>query len=57
MCLAGAVVTCWSLTQEVTGSSHFNDNLSLSSMEHLGKASISHLGMPLVFLLDLQTLN
>ena len=33
MCLAGAVVACWSLTQEVTGSSPFNviNFLSLKS--------------------------
>ena len=32
MCLAGATVASWSLTQEVTGSSPFNDNfLSLNS--------------------------
>ena len=34
MCLAGTVVAAWSLTQEVTGSSPFNDKyfLSLNSL-------------------------
>ena len=26
MCLTGAVVPCWSLTQETAGSNSFNDN-------------------------------
>ena len=30
MCLAGTVVACWSLTQEVTGSSPFNVIIFLS---------------------------
>ena len=30
MCLAGVVVASWSLTQELVGSSPFNDKISLS---------------------------
>ena len=40
MCLAGALVVSWSLTQEVAGSSLFNDKylLSLNSLNWIGAA-------------------
>ena len=40
MCLAGAAVASWSLTQEVAGSSAFNDKYFLSLNDHLGKNSL-----------------
>ena len=41
MCLAGTVVACWSLTQEVAGSSHFNVIIfwSLNSVKTFRKNS------------------
>ena len=47
-CLAGAVVACWSLTQEVAGSSPFNiinffvTEFAEFSEKHLGKTPLSH---------------
>ena len=40
--LAGAVVTSWSLTQGVAGSSHFNDNYFCHwiQWEHLGNSPL-----------------
>ena len=40
MCLVGAVVASWSLTQELTGSSPFNDKYSLNSVKTFRKNSI-----------------
>ena len=41
MCIAGAVVTSWSLTQEVAGSSIFTVMTNILSLNsHLGKTPI-----------------
>ena len=44
MCLAGTVVASWSHTQEVAGSSPFNDNYfySLNSVKMFRENSINH---------------
>ena len=44
MCLAGAVIASWSLTEEVAGWSPFTvmtNILSLNSIKHLRKSSLS----------------
>ena len=43
MCLAGAVVACWSLTQEVAGLSPFNVIIFFTefSEKHLGKTPMT----------------
>ena len=42
MCHAGAMVAPWAITQEVAGSSPFNDKyfLSLNSVEKMGKTPL-----------------